>query len=370
MRRWHLAAGFLALGSAAAVSAAADGDPGLAAVLGPIRDRYGLPALGGAIVDGNGLRAKAVVGVRKLAETTEATADDLWHLGSDTKAMTATMIAALVEQGKLSWDSTLGAVFPDMQLPAPVGGITLLQLLSHREGLPHDADWSEISRKGSLVQQRRAAVARLASVALLSIPGTKFSYSNWGYVVAGAMAEQVAGKSYEELMKAIVFDPLHMESVGYGPAGSRGGTDEPWGHTKDGAPSWGDNPLVVAPAGCVHCSLDDWGKFISDQLRGAEGKPALLKPASYLRLHSAPFGGTYALGWGVADRPWGGGQVFSHAGSNTMNFALVRMAPARDFAVLVVCNQGGSEKACDDAATALISLHGAGHAAPGVSGGL
>jgi CubicO group peptidase (beta-lactamase class C family) len=354
----RLVPGCLFLGMAAALHAGPQDGAAIAALLGPIREQYGLPALGGAIVDSSGLRAKAVVGIRKMGEATEATVDDLWHLGSDTKAMTATMIAALVEQGKLSWDSTLGGVFPDMQLPAPMAGITLLQLLSHRAGLPHDADWHEISRSGSLVRQRRDAVARVASVKLLSIPGTTFSYSNWGYVVAGAMAEQVSGSSYEELMKAIVFDPLHMESVGYGAAGSPGGTDEPWGHTREGAPFQTDNPLVVAPAGCVHCSLDDWGRFISDQLRGAEGKPAILKPASYVRLHSAPFGGTYALGWGVADRPWGGGQVFSHAGSNTMNFALVRMAPARDFAVLVVCNQGGTEKACEAAASGLIDLHG------------
>jgi D-alanyl-D-alanine carboxypeptidase len=55
--------------------------------------------MGGAIVDSTGLRAVAVVGVRKKGETTEATPEDLWHLGSDTKAMTATMIAALIEQG-------------------------------------------------------------------------------------------------------------------------------------------------------------------------------------------------------------------------------------------------------------------------------
>jgi hypothetical protein len=53
-----------------------------------------------------------------------------------------------------------------------------------------------------------------------------------------------------------------------------------------------------------------------------------------------------------------------------MNMALVRMAPARDFAVLVVCNQGGTEKACDDAAMALISLHERGQSGPGISGGL
>jgi CubicO group peptidase (beta-lactamase class C family) len=339
------------------MAASTQGDLEIAALLGRIRDQYGLPAMGGAVVDSGGMRAKAVVGVRKKGYMAAATVDDLWHMGSDTKAMTATMIAALVEQEKLSWDTTIAGVFPDVQLPAEVGAISLLELLSHRAGLPHDTEWRVISREGSLVQQRRVAVGHLASVRLLSKPGSTYSYSNWGYVVAGAMAEQVTGKTYEDLMKVIVFGPLQMQSVGYGAAGTPGGTDQPWAHTSGGEPIQDDNPLVMAPAGCVHCSLDDWGRFISDQLRGAEGMPALLKPESYARLHSAPFGGNYAMGWLVLDRPWGGGQVFTHTGSNTMNMAVVWMAPARDFAVLVVCNQGDRGKACDDAASGLISLH-------------
>ncbi len=356
MRLWRVALGLLVLGDAVSMNAATQGDPQLAALLGRIRAQYGLPALGGAIVDGGGVRAKAVVGIRKMGADAAATVDDVWHMGSDTKAMTATMIAALVEQGKLSWGSTLAAVFPDMQLPAEARAITLLELLSHRAGLPHDTEWRAISHAGSLVEQRRAAVGRIGSAKLLSKPGRAYSYSNWGYVVAGAMAEQVTGKSYEDLMAELVFGPLKMKSVGYGAAGTPGETDQPWAHTAGGEAIQDDNPLVMAPAGCVHCSLDDWGRFIADQLRGDEGKPALLKPKSYVRLHSAPFGGNYAMGWLVLERPWGG-QVFTHTGTNTMNMAVVWMAPASDFAVLVVCNQGVRDKACDDAAWALISLH-------------
>ena len=359
MTRWTLVLGCFALGQVSGF-ATMQPDPAIAALVGPIRDRHGLPAMGGAIVDSSGLRAAAVAGVRKRGEAAEATVDDLWHLGSDTKAMTATMLAALVEQGTLSWDSTIGGAFPQLLLPPAVKGITLLQLLTHRAGLPANTDWSSLSHAGSLVQQRRAAVGRLDAAKLLSAPGTAFSYSNWGYVVAGAMAEQATGKSYEELMKANVFDPLQMGSAGYGAAGTRGGLDQPWGHTAKGEPLQSDNPLVMAPAGCVHCTLQDWGKFIADQLRGTEGMPALLKPASYARLHSAPDGGNYALGWLALDRPWAGGHAYTHTGSNTMNMAVVWMAPSRDFAVLVVCNQGDADKACDEVASGLIALHAAG----------
>jgi CubicO group peptidase (beta-lactamase class C family) len=332
------------------------GDPDIAQLLSPIRRKYQLPALGGAIVTSAGVRVMAVDGVRKQGSAVDVTVDDVWHLGSDTKAMTATMIAVLVEQGKLSWDSTLGGIFPDLKLPAQVKGITLLQLLVHRAGLPANADWYALSKSGSLVEQRRAAVALLNSTELLSNPGVKFNYSNWGYVICAAMAEQVTGKSYEDLMQTLLFKPLDMHSTGYGAMGTPGKLDEPWGHTPDGVPVQSDNPLVMAPAGGLYCSLDDWGKFITDQLKGSEGKSALLKPDSYSRLHTAPFGGTYAMGWGLLDRPWGGGQVLMHSGSNTFNVAVVWMAPARDFALLIVCNQTGTEKACDDVSTGLYGI--------------
>jgi CubicO group peptidase (beta-lactamase class C family) len=325
--------------------------------------KYHVPALGGAIVDSTGVKLISVAGVRKRGETARVSIDDVWHLGSDTKAVTATMIAALVEQGKLSWDSKLAGVFPDLRLPGQAGSITLLQLLTHRAGLPHDADWGAISKTGSLVQQRKAAVGALASVTLMSSPGSQYSYSNLGYVIAGAMAEQVTGKSYEELMQSLIFGPLQMKSAGFGAGGTPGSLDEPWGHgPPDGKPRQYDNPLVIAPAGCMHCSLEDWGKFIADHLRGAEGKPALLKPESYARLHSAPFGGTYALGWVIADPSWGKGDVLWHSGSNGFNMALVSIAPGRDIALLAVCNAGVLDPtsdprgACDEVGTQLMAL--------------
>jgi len=118
---------------------------------------------------------------------------------------------------------------------------------------------------------------------------------------------------------------------------------------------------VLTPAGRVHCTIQDWGKFIADQLRGARGEPALLQAASYQKLHTPPFGGEYALGWIVVERDWGGGKVLNHAGDNTMNFANVWVAPRRDFAILVCVNQSGDTafQASDEAVSSLIKLQAA-----------
>jgi Beta-lactamase. len=109
----------------------------------------------------------------------------------------------------------------------------------------------------------------------------------------------------------------------------------------------------------VHGTIQDWAKFAQDQLRGARGEPALLKTATYRKLHTPPFAGDYALGWICVERSWGGGKVLNHVGDNTMNCANIWIAPERDFAILVCVNQGGKTafQATDEAVGALMKLH-------------
>jgi CubicO group peptidase (beta-lactamase class C family) len=335
-------------------------------LLEQIRQKLKLPALAGAIVTSQGLDAVGAVGVRKAGTDVHVTVDDQWHLGSDTKAMTATLLGVLVEQGKIRWDSTIGEVFPDIapKLPPKIRAINLVQLLSHRAGLPHDFQWLLYVVYGNLRAQRLAVVKDLASVDLVADPGTKFGYSNAGYVVAAAMAEKVGDDSWENLITRFVFQPLGMTSVGFGGAGTAGKIDQPWGHTAGGVPfpfhgEMVDNLPVMAPAGCVHCSLSDWAKFVADQLRGARGEKSLLKPDTYKKLQTPAFDDDYALGWMLLKRSWAGGKTLYHAGTNTMNIAVVWLAPAKDVAFLACTNEGSDDAglACDEAVTKLIQLH-------------
>lgn len=152
----------------------------------------------------------------------------------------------------------------------------------------------------------------------------------------------------EKVIAQEVFQPLKMNSAGFGGTGTPGQIDQPWPHTGDGAPTEMngpamDNPPVMGSAGRIHCTIQDWARFVQDQLRGARGESALLKPESYQTLQTPPFGGDYALGWLVASRSWGGGKVLNHGGDNTMNFANVWVAPKKDFAILVCVNQSGNK---------------------------
>jgi CubicO group peptidase (beta-lactamase class C family) len=154
-----------------------------------------------------------------------------------------------------------------------------------------------------------------------------------------------------------------LNSAGFGGTGTPGQIDQPWPHTRDGQPTADngpgmDNPPVMGPAGRVHASIQDWGKFIQDQLRGARGEPALLKPESYQKLQTPAGGGEYGLGWIVAQRSWGGGVVLNHGGDNTMNYANAWVAPKKNFAILVCVNQSGDTafRASDEAVGAMIKL--------------
>ena len=346
-------------------------DEELDRALEEIREKHNVPALAVAvIVDGETI-ATGAVGVRKVGDDTPVTVADKFHLGSCTKAMTALLIARLIEQGKLREDVTLAEAFPELADSMHDGykKVTLAHLLSHRAGLtghPWPAGMSYYSvhaLKGTPREQRYAYVKKMLAQKPAATPETKFIYSNAGYSVAGVIAERAMDQPWEDLMREMIFKPLGITSAGFGAMGTPGKVDQPWQHTKSGdkvtpiepAPL-SDNPPAIGPAGTVHCSMADWAKYVQAHLAGARGEDSLVPAERFEQLHAQPFGGDYALGWTVTERPWGGGKVLTHSGSNNQNFCTVWMAPLKNFAVLVATNQGGTDaaQACDSAASAMI----------------
>jgi CubicO group peptidase (beta-lactamase class C family) len=343
-------------------------------LLESIRKKYNLPSIAGCVIYKGHIAALSAVGLRKVGSDIKVTNDDQFHLGSCTKAMTATLIGILIERGKLRWDTSLAEAFPNMvkDMHPDYRNVTLKHLLAHRAGLPpSEQTWPQgksfrdiHNLPGTPMQQRLTYAKMMLCQKPEAEPGTKYIYSNAGYAIAGVIAEQVTGTPWETLMQEMIFDPLGMKTAGFGSMGSPGKIDQPWQHKmKDGKliaiepGRFSDNPPAIGPASTVHCSIGDWAKFIKAHLDGARGDITLLKTDTSLTLHTPAFGGNYAPGWEVAERDWGGGRVLTHQGTNGMNFAVVWIAPKRNFAVLVTSNQGGGEvsKACDEAASLLIN---------------
>jgi CubicO group peptidase (beta-lactamase class C family) len=351
--------------------ASVPGEGDLSSVLEPIRAEADLPALAGAIVDVEGIRHVGVVGVRRYGDPTPAHLGDPFHLGSDTKAMTALVIGAMVDQGKLAFTTTIAQAFPEQaaDMNPAFRDVTIDMLLAHRGGFPKE-EWpggksaDDIRGLPGTPREKREAFVRLA---LHDSPASKpgeYLYSNAGYTVAAVMAERAANASWEDLVTRVVFEPLGMKGAGFGPMGTEGEVDAPWQHYRVrgevvavGPGPSSDNPIAIAPSGRVHLPIEAWGRFVVDQLRSFEGRGAIARPETYEHLHTPLFGGDYVGGWIVTSRPWGG-RVYTHAGSNRKNYAVVWMAPEKRFAVLVATNMAGdrASKACDKAVDALIRM--------------
>ena len=390
----------------------------IADMLAPLLARHNLPGMAAAVIKDGQVIALGASGVRKRGDTTPVTTSDLWHLGSCTKSMTATLCAVLVDRAELSWDQTLAATFPFAldHMHAAYKPVTLEQLLTNRGGFPGELKegglWSKLWRfKGTDTAARRLILDTITSRAPNTKPGA-FEYSNAGFSVAGLMAEQMTDATWEDLMQREVFAPLGITSAGFGAPGvvaspdakpgEKTVVDQPRGHVLPlGTPMdpglSADNPSAIGPAGRVHMTIGDWAKYIAAHLDGEAmlrnpvAAPAndiapapgvaiepggartlsrpgeLLKPESWRKLHAAaptiaPKDNTYAMGWSVTQRPWAKGKnpgdiglALTHNGSNTMWYCVAWIAPERNLGVIVCVNQAGTgAKAADEAASALI----------------
>ena len=345
----------------------------LTPILEPVRRKYDLPALAAAVIVDDKTAAWGAAGFRRYSTDIKVTSDDKFHIGSCTKAMTATLVAMLVDRGKLSWDTTLSKALPELAEEMHPGykAVTIRHLLAHRAGLPPSSrSWPKgksfmdmHNLPGSATEQRLAYAKMMLAQEPEAKLGEKYTYSNAGYAILGLITERAMDKPWEDLIKEMIFEPLRMTSAGFGAMGAPGTIDQPWQHKmqndklKPIEPGpLSDNPPVLGPGGTVHCSMRHWAAFVAAHLRGPKGKAGLLEPDTFKVLHNPDFGGNYAGGWRITHRQWADGKVLTHTGSNNMNFAVVWMAPKRNFAVLVASNQGDGEvaKACDEAAWALI----------------
>ena len=342
----------------------------VSALLTPVIQKHDVPGMAAAVIHDGKIVALGVAGVRTRGKREKIDATDRFHIGSDTKAMTAMLCGILVDEGKLKWSQTLGETFPELKetMHPQYQAVTLEQLLTNRSGAPGDLGkdklWGQLWRhRGTPTSARRLLLEGVASKPPEAKPGEKYIYSNAGFAIAGHMAEKVTGESWEDLMSEKIFCPLGMTTAGFGAPGTREKNDQPRGHKTNGEPvepgSGADNPVAIGPAGIVQCSIVDWARFVAASLPSSKNK--LVKPQTLAKLHApvepGPDEPRYAMGWGVVDnQPWAGGPALTHAGSNTMWMAVAWLAPEKDFAVLVACNQADG-KACNDAVLALITDH-------------
>jgi CubicO group peptidase (beta-lactamase class C family) len=330
----------------------------LEALLERVRREHELPGLAAAVVTGARGTVSAVTGVRRWGHQAKLQLDDRFHIASCTKSWTATLAAVAVQKGRLRWTTTLAEGLPSLatRMRREYASATLEQLLAHEARL---ATYTQPSAQR--VEEMRAltgtsADQRLAFLEQVLVEGPNNAtgdgaYSNAGYAAVGAMLESAADQSWEDLVRRELAEPLGLTSVGFGYPATVAVPNQPRGHARSGRTTV-ELPLDEArqlavclwPAGAVHCSIGDLATHAADHLSGLRGRPALLPPAYYERLHGRRGESVFTLGWGIArDARWG--VTHFGAGSGGWFFVRIVIVPVHDAAVVVASNSGDAGRA-------------------------
>lgn len=328
------------------------------AALASIRTTNKLPAMGCAVVGVSSPIKVWVTGVRKNGNPALVQVTDHWHLGSDTKAMTAALVATYVQAHSLSYSTKVGPLL-GLTADSYYQNATLDNLLHMTARLDHDPvkTWwyYEGLNKTEIQKREQAAIDMFRGLPTENMSGP-YHYSNASFVFAGLAVEDFTKLPVETLLTQKIFNPLRMYSAAYGPNPA----NQPWPHVNGvPVPANGtlDNPPVMTAAGRVRVSLGDWAIWAREVMKDIRGQASLLPPILGQRLRAAPSTDFYIDGWIKTTRSWSKGPVYTHNGSNTLNFADIWLAPTEGMAYMAVTNDGGTNAygACDTTVWTMIS---------------
>jgi CubicO group peptidase (beta-lactamase class C family) len=292
-------------------------------------------------------------GVADLATRRPVATSTIFQLASTTKPMTAGVIMRLVEEGKIGLDAPVRQYVA--WLPQQYAGITIRQLLTHTSGVRYDLRRENVD-EFSLEEFRRRLEASEAAFP----PGSRWQYSNTGYTLLAIAAEQVSGKSFGELLRESIFEPLGMAGAGY--RVSAPGPEHAIGYDLvDG--SLQRAPRVFSGWGNsgVEANVIDVARWVASLSRRS-----LLRAESYVLMEAAArlrdgspvefqFSGeksSYGFGWFLAK--YRGKRLVTHGGAIAGFSSVVNRFD--DIAIIVLSNgkQGADRRGQADAlATAL-----------------
>jgi len=244
-----------------------------------------------------------LLGTERAGDERPVTAATVFQIASLTKPFTAIVVLRLAEQGRLGLDDRASRWLD--WLPAAYHQVTLRQLLAHTSGVPRDLRRENVD-EFTIEEFRRRFLAAEPSFA----PGSRWEYSNTGYILLSLVAERAAGRSFGLLLDDLVFRPLAMRRTRYrAPLADSPGRAV--GHDwADGA--WRSAPPVHSGFGNsgIETTAGDLARFAEAlqrrRLLRAESYAAMLAPATLATGASVefPFRGlqaSYGLGWFLAE---------------------------------------------------------------------
>lgn len=316
------------------------------AMVDSVRIARGLPALIGAMVTrSGGVVAIGVGGTRRATGGAAATVNDVWHIGSNLKAITGMLAAVAVKQERIAWTTTVASMFPELgtNIRAEYRDVTLAELLAMAGGVRNDPPQAAWAGATPRAQRETAASWGLAATPI----GARgaFYYSNISYVIAGAMIERAMNGTYEDLLRSALGAPVGATQIGFGPTTTAGSSTQPVGHSRSGS-AWVvceacDNPPGLSAAGRSHMPMSDWARIVQELMKADAGTSTLVNQVDARRtvtgVTPVTGGSPYALGWSAGTRPWGGRTVW-HEGSNTTNHSVAWVGLDNGVAFLAATN--------------------------------
>jgi CubicO group peptidase (beta-lactamase class C family) len=317
---------------------------------------WGVPGLALAIVkDGKVVLAKGY-GLRDIQANLAVTADTLFAIGSSTKAFTTMAMGILVEEGKLAWDEPVTTYLPKFALKDEFASkrMTPRDLVTHRSGLPrHDLVWynAKISRP--------EIVARLPYLEPNEDFREKFQYQNMMFLTAGHLSAEVAGLSWEDVIRSRILDPIGMKNSNFAVSESQKSRDFAKPYTlQDKAPQAIPFRIIdtIGPAGSINSSVNDMSRWLLLNLGGGmiDGKRVVAarqvqdmhRPQMVIQTFPGLFQDpeiqqpAYGLGWFIES--YRGNKRVHHGGAIDGFQTQVSMIPDAGLGVVVLTNLGGS----------------------------
>lgn len=311
-----------------------------------IREASGIPAMAVAIISAKG-KTIAVSGSNKNENGNTVSDTHLFHIGSNTKAFTATLAMQMVKRGEVDLETNIFEFIPFMEnYHEGYKDLTLAKLLSHKGALPAFTSGLEFLKlpkwEGEGERNRENFVQELLQME----PKPGVTYSNAGYCLAAHVLETVSGRPFEGMLDEFMKINSWKYSFGWP---NKVDESNPWGHmgTTMGLLAQGPashyrlEPFIM-PAGDISMNIRDYSEFIRANLDGLNGTSSFLEAEDFNQLH---FGiPSYSYGWGNSSMD-DIGRFSYHDGSAGTYYSHTIIFADMDYAFVGLINSGNEQHA-------------------------
>ena len=267
-------------------------------------------------------------GVQNIKDNLPNTARTIYQIGSITKQFTSAVILQLVSKNKMGLQDKLSKYFPDY----PMGdSITIEHLLTHTSGIYNYTNDGEFMKTRSEQPIPRDNLLWLFENKPLNFsPGTKYDYSNSGYILLGMIIEKVTGKSYFQVVRQNIFESLGMNHTGFDFTDLKS-SDKAIGYSNDCAQAVGivDSSVSFA-AGAIYTTVGDLYKW--DRALYTDR----IVPKSLLQKAFAPYKSSYGYGWQIGNDY--NKKAVQHGGGITGFVSYILRVPEDQICIIAISN--------------------------------